>query len=67
MKPINYYLKIQNKNIFMFMTKYEDLENRIILLESEANCKNLEKKVQVLEREVKHLKEALQFQLRKKK
>ena len=51
----------------MFMTKYEDLENRIILLEREVNCKNLEKKVQVLEREVKHLKEALQFQLRNKK
>ena len=51
----------------MFMTNYEDLENRIILLEREVNCKKLEKKVQVLEREVKHLKEALQFQLRKKK
>ena len=51
----------------MFMTKYEDLENRIILLEREVNCKDLEKKVKVLEREVKHLKEALQFQLRKKK
>ena len=67
MKPINYYLKIQNKYIFMFMTKYEDLENRIILLEREVNCKNLEEKVKVLEREVKHLKEALQYQLRKKK
>ena len=67
MKLINYYLKITNKCIFMFMTKYEDLENRIIFLEREVNCKNLEKKVQVLEREVKHLKEALQFQLRKKK
>ena len=66
MKPINYYLKITNKCIFMFMTKYEDLENRIIFLEREVNCKNLEKKVQVLEREVKHLKEAIQFQLRKK-
>ena len=49
------------------MTKYEDLENRIILLEKEVKCKDLEKKVQVLEKEVKHLKEALQFQLRKKK
>ena len=29
----------------MIMTKYEDLENRIILLEKEVNCKNLEKKV----------------------
>ena len=51
----------------MFMTKYEDLENRIILLEREVNCKNLEEKVKVLEREVRHLKEALQFQLKKKK
>ena len=49
------------------MTKYEDLENRIILLEREVNCKNLEKKIHVLEKEVKHLKEALQFQLKKKK
>tara|TARA_Y100001978_G_scaffold2763_1_gene2408 strand:- start:699 stop:848 length:150 start_codon:yes stop_codon:yes gene_type:complete len=49
------------------MTKYEDLENRIILLERELNCKNLEKKVNFLEREVKHLKEAFQYQLRKKK
>ena len=49
------------------MTKYEDLENRIILIEKEINCKNLENKVSILEREVKHLKEALQHQLRKKK
>tara|TARA_Y100000589_G_scaffold285781_1_gene285495 strand:- start:275 stop:424 length:150 start_codon:yes stop_codon:yes gene_type:complete len=49
------------------MTKYQDLENRIIILEREVNCKLLEEKVQNLEREVKHLKEALQYQLRKKK
>ena len=49
------------------MSKYEDLENRIITLEKEMNCKNLENKVNILEREVKHLKEALQYQLRKKK
>ena len=49
------------------MTKYEDLENRIIMLEREVNCKNLEKKVNILEREIKHLKEALQYQLRRKK
>ena len=48
------------------MTKYEDLENRIVILEREINCKNLENKVKTLEREVKHLKEALQYQLRKK-
>ena len=49
------------------MSKYEDLENRIIILEEEINCKNLENKVNILEKEVKHLKEALQYQLRKKK
>ena len=49
------------------MTKYEDLENRLIMLEKEINCKDLENKVKILESEVKHLKEALQYQLRKKK
>ena len=49
------------------MAKYEDLENRIIFLEREVNCKKLENKVKVLEKEVKHLKEALQFQLRNRK
>ena len=49
------------------MTKYEDLENRIIILEKDINCKDLENKVRVLEKEVKHLKEVLQYQLRKKK
>ena len=49
------------------MTKYEDLKNRIIMLEKEINCKNLENKVNILEREVKHLKEVLQYQLRKKR
>ena len=48
------------------MNKYEDLENRIIMLEKEINCKNLENKVNILERELKHLKEVLQYQLRKK-
>tara|TARA_Y100001978_G_scaffold6184_1_gene5127 strand:+ start:964 stop:1113 length:150 start_codon:yes stop_codon:yes gene_type:complete len=49
------------------MTKYEDLENRIIILEKQINCKNLEDKVKILEKEVKHLKEALQYKLRMKK
>ena len=51
---------------FIFMTKYEDLENRIVMIEKELNCKNLENKVSILESEVRHLKEALQYQLRKK-
>ena len=49
------------------MTRYQDLENRVVTLEKEINCKSLENKVKILEREVKHLKEALQYQLRKKK
>ena len=51
----------------MLMTKYDNLEKRIIMLEKEINCKNLANKVKILEREVKHLKEALQYQLSKKK
>ena len=49
------------------MTRYQDLENRVVTLEKEINCRNLENKVKILEREVKHLKEALQYQLMKKK
>ena len=49
------------------MTRYQDLENRIEMLEKEINCKNLENKVKILESEVKHLKEALQYQLKKNK
>tara|TARA_B100001109_G_C18673056_1_gene384990 strand:+ start:550 stop:699 length:150 start_codon:yes stop_codon:yes gene_type:complete len=49
------------------MTRYQDLENRVDILEKEINCKNLENKVKILERELKHLKEAFQYQLRKKK
>ena len=49
------------------MTRYQDLENRIEILEKEINCKNLENKVKILECEIKHLKEALQYHLRKKK
>ena len=49
------------------MTRYQDLENRVVTLEKEINCRNLENKVSILENEVKHLKEALQYQLRKKK
>tara|TARA_B100000674_G_scaffold136087_1_gene105840 strand:- start:336 stop:485 length:150 start_codon:yes stop_codon:yes gene_type:complete len=49
------------------MTRYQDLENRVVTLEKEINCRNLENKVKILEREVKHLKEALQYQLRKEK
>ena len=45
----------------------KNLENRIIILEKEINCKNLENQVKTLEKEVKHLKEALQYQLRKRK
>ena len=49
------------------MTRYQDLENRVVILEKEINCKDLENKVKILEKELKHLKEAFQYQLRKKK
>ena len=49
------------------MTRYQDLENRVDILEKEINCKDLENKVKILEKELKHLKEAFQYQLRKKK
>jgi len=48
------------------MTSYLDLEKRIEILERDINCKNLEDKVKLLENEIKHLKAALQYQLRKK-
>tara|TARA_Y100001978_G_C23650673_1_gene413213 strand:- start:848 stop:994 length:147 start_codon:yes stop_codon:yes gene_type:complete len=44
----------------------EELIKRIKILEEQINCKNLEKKVNILENEVKHIKAALQYQLRNK-
>ena len=52
---------------FYFMTSYFELEKRIETLEKDFNCKNLENKIRLLEKEIKHLKAALQYQLRIKR
>lgn len=44
----------------------ETLEKRVELLEKVITCKNLEKKVKTLENELKHIKAALQYQIRNK-
>ncbi len=49
------------------MSSFEELEQRIKFLEGENNCKGLEKRINLLENEVKHLKAVLQYQLRNKK
>ena len=57
---------LDNPNLFS-IKRFEELERRLTMIEEEINCKNLENKIKVLENEVKHLKEVLQYQLRKKK
>ena len=49
------------------MTSYFELEKRIETLEKDFNCKNLENKLSLLEKEIKHLKAVLQYQLRIKR
>ena len=49
------------------MTSFKQLEERVKILEDEISCKNLENKINMLENEIKHLKAALQYQLRYKK
>ena len=45
----------------------KNLERRIQILEKELNCKNIEKRVKNLENELVHIKSAIQYQLKKKK
>jgi len=49
------------------MTNYDDLEKRVEILEKGFSTKNLEKQVNLLENEVKHIKAILQYQKNKKK
>jgi len=49
------------------MTNYDDLEKRVEILEKLYNCKNLEKQIYLLEKEVKHIKAVLQYQKNNKK
>ena len=47
------------------MTTLEELEDRIIKLENNIRCNDLENKIKILENEVNHIKAVLQYQLRK--
>tara|TARA_Y100001970_G_C13589794_1_gene534962 strand:- start:383 stop:535 length:153 start_codon:yes stop_codon:yes gene_type:complete len=49
------------------MTSYYKLEKRIEILEKNLNCKKLEEKINLIEKEIIHLKAVLQYQLRNKK
>tara|TARA_Y100001980_G_C14497100_1_gene273477 strand:- start:527 stop:679 length:153 start_codon:yes stop_codon:yes gene_type:complete len=49
------------------MASYLELENRIATLEKDINCKKLQEKVNLLEKEIKHIKAVLQYQLRSKR
>ena len=44
-----------------------ELEKRIEILENELNCKNLQSRINILEKELLHIKKAIQYQLKKKK
>ena len=52
---------------YLFMASYLELENRIATLEKDINCKKLQEKVILLEKEIKHIKAVLQYQLRSKR
>ena len=43
-----------------------ELEKRIKILENELNCQNLESRIKILEKELLHIKNAIQYQLKKK-
>ena len=44
-----------------------ELEKRIKILENELNCKNLESRIIILEKELVHIKKSIQYHLKKKK
>jgi len=48
------------------MESISKIEERILQIEKQINCQNLEKRISILENEVKHLKAVLQYQLRNK-
>ena len=43
-----------------------ELEKRIKILENELNCQNLESRIKILEKELLHIKNSIQYQLKKK-
>ena len=44
-----------------------ELEKRIRILEDTLNCQNLESRIEILEKEVEHIKKSIQYKLQKKK
>ena len=48
------------------MTTLIELKNRIEVLENQISCRNLEKKIKMLENEVNHIKSFLQYKNKKK-
>jgi len=44
-----------------------ELEKRIKILENQQNCQNLESRIEILEKELLHIKKSIQYQLKKKK
>ena len=44
-----------------------DLEKRLKILENEINCQNLENRIEILEKELVHIKKSIQYHLKKKK
>ena len=48
-------------------TDIYELEKRIKILENELNCQNLERRIKLLEKELSHIKNSIQYQLKKKK
>ena len=53
---------MNNKDKYLY-----ELEKRIEILENELNCKNLQSRINILEKELLHIKKSIQYQLKKKK
>ena len=60
------YYKNEIKFVLILMESISKIEERILQIEKQINCQNLEKRISILENEVKHLKAVLQYQLRNK-
>tara|TARA_Y100000589_G_scaffold328016_1_gene371097 strand:- start:317 stop:469 length:153 start_codon:yes stop_codon:yes gene_type:complete len=48
------------------MSSFEYLEKRIENIEKQVKCKDLEKRLNILENEINHIKKILQYQMRNK-
>lgn len=48
------------------MSSFEYLEKRIDNVEKQVECKDLEKRLNILENEINHIKRILQYQMKNK-